>query len=189
MSKAFRYFFSAIVIMTMLLGSMAMAPAARSDATVHLKGGSFIPAQSNYAQGSQKYFIVQFSGPVQQAWKDAVTAEGAEILYYLPDFAFKVRMNPGIARRVERLNSVSAVVAYQPEFKLGSDLKRDGQVNLYRILIERGSNYGSVRSLVAQTGAEVLGFENDILVVAANGAFRGRHCAGGRCRIHQQLPA
>lgn len=171
MSKAFRYFFSAIVIMTMLLGSMAMAPAARSDATVHLKGGSFIPAQSNYAQGSQKYYIVQFTGPIQQAWKDAVTAEGAEILYYLPDFAFKVRMNPGIARRVERLNSVSAVVAYQPEFKFGSDLIRDGEMRLYRIRVERGSDYGVVRSLVAQTGAEVLGFENDILVVAANGAF------------------
>jgi hypothetical protein len=171
MSKAFRYFFSAIVIMTLLLGSMAMAPAARSNASLHLESGSFIPSQSNYAAGSQKYYIVQFAGPVQQSWKDAVTAEGAELLYYLPDFAFKVRMNPAIASRVERLSSVSAVVAYQPEFKLKADLKREGQVNLYRIRIEKGSDYGQVRSLIAQTGAELMGFENDILVVAANSAF------------------
>jgi hypothetical protein len=171
MSKAFRYFFSAIVILTLMLGSMAMAPAARSDASMHLKGGSFVPAQSKHAQGSQKYYIVQFAGPVQQSWKDAVTAEGAEILAYIPDFAFKVRMNPGIAKRVEAINAVSAVVAYQPEFKLGSDLTRDDETRLYRVRIERGSDYGLVRSLVARTGAEILSYEDDLMLVAANGAF------------------
>lgn len=171
MSKAFRYLFSAVVIMTLLLGSMAMAPAARSDASVHLKSGSFIPAQSNPAAGSQKYYIVQFAGPVQQAWKDALAAEGAEILYYLPDFAFKVRMNPSIASRVAKLNFVSGVTAYRPEFKFGSSLTRDGQVRLYRVRIERGADFGLVRSLVAQSGAQVVGFDNDILVVAANSAL------------------
>ncbi|MBI4760880.1 MAG: S8 family serine peptidase [Chloroflexota bacterium] len=171
MSKAFRYLFSAVVIMTLLLGSMAMAPAARSDASVHLKSGSFIPAQSNPAAGSQKYYIVQLAGPVQQAWKDALAAEGAEILYYLPDFAFKVRMNPSIASRVAKLNFVSGVTAYRPEFKFGSSLTRDGQVRLYRVRIERGADFGLVRSLVAQSGAQVVGFDNDILVVAANSAL------------------
>jgi subtilisin family serine protease len=171
MSKAVRYLVSAIAIATLLLGSLAMAPAARSDATIHLKGGSFVPAQSQFAAGSQKYYIVQFSGPVQQSWKDAVTAEGAEILAYIPDFAFKVRMNPGIAKRVEGKYFVSAVVAYQPEFKFGSDLKRDGETRLYQVRIEKGSDYGLVRSLVARTGSEVMGFDGDILVVAANSTF------------------
>jgi len=171
MSKAVRFLASAIVVLTLLLGSLAMVPAARSDAPIHLKGGSFVPSQSQFAAGSQKYFVVQFAGPVQQSWKDAVTVEGAEILAYIPDFAFKVRMNPSIARRVEGKNFVSAVVAYQPEFKLGTDLKRDGETRLYLIRIEQGSNFGFVRSLVAQTGAEILGFENDTVYVAANGAF------------------
>jgi len=179
MNKAFKYFFSAIVILTLLLGSMAMTPAARSDAPVHLKSGSFIPAQGNYAQGSQKYFIVQFAGPVQQAWKDAVAAEGAEFLDYLPDFAFKVRMNPAIASRVAKLNFVSGVTAYRPEFKFGSSLTRDGQVRLYRVRIERGSDFNAVRDLIAQSGAQTIGVENivesdfqsDTLVVAANSAL------------------
>src|SRR5512134_2857875 len=110
MSRATRYFVSAIVIVILAFGSMAMAPAARSDASVHLKSGSFVPAQSQFAAGSQKYYVVQFAGPVQQEWKDAITAEGAEILEYIPDFAFKVRMNPAIARQVGRLGSVSEVV-------------------------------------------------------------------------------
>ena len=171
MSKTIRFLISAIAVLTPVLGSLAMAPAARSDAPVHLKGGSFIPSQSNSSAGSQKYFIVQFAGPVQQSWKDGITAEGAEILAYIPDFAFKVRMNPAIAKRVEGKNFVNAVVAFQPEFKFGADLKRDAETRLYRIRIETGSDYGLVRSLVARTGAEVLGFEDDTIYVAANGTF------------------
>jgi hypothetical protein len=148
-----------------------MAPAARSAAPVHLKSGSFVPSQTDFAAGSQKYFIVQFAGPIQEAWKDAVTTEGAEILAYIPDFAFKVRMSPGIAKRVEGNSFVNAVVAYQPEFKLGADLKLDGETRLYQIRIEKGSDYGLVRSLIARTGSEVLSFDDDMLVVAANGAF------------------
>ena len=172
MSKAVRYSLSAIVVLTLLLGSMAMAPAARSDASIYLKSGVFVPSQSQLAaQGSQKYFIVQFTGPIQQAWKDEVSTEGAEVIDYIPDFAFKVRMNPAIANRVGQKNFVSAVIPFQAQFKFGSDLRRDGEKNVYLVRIEKGSNFGSVRSLVARTGAEILSFEEDILIVAANGSF------------------
>ena len=123
MNKTARYLVSAIVILTLVLGTSAMAPAARSNATVHLKGGSFIPAQGFTQQGSQKYFIVQFAGPVYQEWKDALAAQGAEVLDYIPDYSFKVRMNPAVARSVGQNSFVSAVVAYQPEFKFGADLE------------------------------------------------------------------
>src|SRR5687768_192027 len=172
MSKAIRYSFSAIVVLTLLLGSMAMAPAARLDASIHLKSGVFVPAQSEFAaQGSQKYYVVQFAGPIQQSWKDAVSAEGAEVLDYIPDFAFKVRMNPAIAARIEQIGFVNAVIPFQPQFKFGTDLRRDGEMNVYRIRIERGSDFGLVRSLVARTGAQILSFEEDLMLVAANGSL------------------
>lgn len=171
MSKAVRYVASAIILLTLVFGSLAMAPAARSSAPVLLKSGAFVPAQGQFATGSQKYFIVQFNGPIQQAWKDAITAAGAEILYYIPDYAFKVRMNPGIAKRLGGLSFVGSVVAYQPDFKLSSNLVRDTETRLYQVHIERGSDYGAMRALIAQTGAEVLSFDNDLLVIAANGAF------------------
>jgi hypothetical protein len=172
MEKTVRYVLSAVVILTLLLGSMAMAPAARLDALIHLKSGDFVPAQSQFAQqGSQKYYVVQFTGPIQQSWKDEVNAEGAEVLDYMPDFAFKVRMNPGIANRVRQLNFVSNVIPFQSQFKFGTDLRRDGELNVYRVRIERGSDFGLVRSLVARTGAQILSFEEDIMIVAANGSF------------------
>lgn len=151
MKKAVRYFVSALVIVVLTLGSMAMTPAQQA--------------------GSQKYFVVQFAGPIEESWKNEVTAEGAEILDYIPDFAFKVRMNPGIANRVAGKEFVASVTPFQPEFKFGADLKRDGEQNLYLVRIERGSDFGLTRAAVAQTGAEILSFEEDLMVVAANGSF------------------
>lgn len=172
MNKAFRFLFTAVAAVALTLGSVAMAPAARSDASVRLKSGVFVPAQSRFAQqGSQKYYLVQFTGPIQQAWKDAVSAEGGEILDYTPDFAFKVRMNPAIANRVQQLGFVSAVIPFQPHFKFGTDLRLEGETNVYLIRIERGSDFGLVRSLVARTGAVILGYEDDMMTVAANGSL------------------
>ncbi|MFL7869049.1 MAG: S8 family serine peptidase [Anaerolineales bacterium] len=154
MIKAIRYLVITIIVLTLTLGSMAMLPAPQGD-----------------QQNSQKYFVVQFSGPIQESWKQAVNGEGAQVLDYIPDFAFKVRMNPGIANRIEQFDFVSQVTPFPSAFKFGPDLKRDGEVNVYRIRIERGSDFGLVRSLVARTGAEILGFENDLMVVAANGSL------------------
>jgi hypothetical protein len=149
-----------------------MTPAARSEAAIRLKSGVFVPSQSGAAaQASGRYFIVQFTGPVQQAWRDALTAEGAEVLDYIPDFAFKVRMNAGIAQRVRQMDFVSSVIPFRAQFKFGADLKRDGETNAYLIRIERGSNFGAARALIAQTGAQVLSFEGDSLIVAANSSL------------------
>ncbi|MCC6500774.1 MAG: S8 family serine peptidase [Anaerolineales bacterium] len=172
MNKPVRFVLTAVVILTLVLGSMAMTPAARSEATIHLKSGVFVPANSDTAaQVSGRYFIVQFAGPIQQAWKDALTAQGTEVLDYIPDFAFKVRMNAGIAQRVRGMSFVSNVIPFRAQFKFGADLKRDGETNVYMIRIERGTNFGAARALIAATGAQALAFENDTLIVAANGAF------------------
>ena len=172
MNRTVRYLLSAIVALTLLLGSVAMAPAARSESSIYLKSGVFVPSQlDGAAQASGRYFIVQFNGPIQQAWKDALTAEGAEVLNYIPDYAFKVRMNAGIAQRVRGMNFVGSVIPFRAQFKFGADLKRDSATNVYMVRIERGTNFAAVRALVAQTGAQVLAYQNDTLIVAANGSF------------------
>ncbi len=90
MNKTVRYLLSAMVVLTLLLGSVTMAPAARSEASIHLKSGVFVPSQlESAAQASGRYFIVQFAGPVEQSWKDALTAEGAEVLGYIPTLRSK----------------------------------------------------------------------------------------------------
>ena len=56
--------------------------------------------------GPPLYYIVQFDGPMEQAWKDQAAERGAEFLGYIPYFAFKVRMNPAQARQPENQNPI-----------------------------------------------------------------------------------
>jgi hypothetical protein len=44
-------------------------------------------------------------------------------------------------------------------------------MNVYQVRIERGADFGLVRSLVARSGAQILGYEEDLMVVAADGSF------------------
>jgi subtilisin family serine protease len=120
-----------------------------------------------YRPGLRGYYIVQFQGPVQESWKAQVEATGAELLDYIPDFAFKVRMSPSQAREVGRLDAVAWLGIFQPAYKLSPDLKRNGQF-LYRVRLERGVDFGAVTQAVAGTGAEVLASRGARLLVAAD---------------------
>jgi serine protease AprX len=160
--------------------SQASPPRQGPPAAIKLKAATFVPGLgqapaippgltiAGYAQAQRGYYIVQFNGPVEQAWKDQLTALGAELLGYIPDFAFKVRMNPAQAARVENLNSVAWVGLFQPAYKLSPDLAREG-TNLYRVRVERGADAGLTMAAVVQSGAQVLrGQGSNILLVAAD---------------------
>src|SRR5215208_2774570 len=86
--------------------SAQQGPANGAAAPIRLKAATFTPARgeqpaippgltiAGYAATQRGYFLVQFAGPVLDAWKAAVAANGGELLDYVPDFAFKVRMTP-----------------------------------------------------------------------------------------------
>ena len=103
------------------LGMTDFAPGEREKPTI--PPGLTI---SGYPQGKQGYYIAQFSGPIRQKWKEELAATGAEILDYIPDFAFKVRMTPAQAHQVKELESVTWVGLFHPAYKLSVDLKRNG---------------------------------------------------------------
>jgi len=170
-----------LLILLASAGSSARVTAQTPAPPIRLKAVTFTPALgekpdippglslARYAQGQQGYYIVQFQGAVQQSWRDAVTATGAELLSYIPDFAFKVRMNPAQARQVVRLDGVTWVGIFQPAYKLNPNLARDG-VNLYTVRLEEGSNTGLAIVAIAGSGAELLGQDGNILRVAADSA-------------------
>ncbi len=64
---------------------------------------------------------------------------GGELLEYIPDFAFKVRMTPGAGAAVRRLPSVRWVGLFHPAYKLSPRLKRGGE-RLYIVRLEPGSD-------------------------------------------------
>ncbi len=157
------------------------AAAADSEAPIRLQAATFTPARgerpdippgltiAGYAAGRAGYYLVQFAGPVREAWKDQVAALGGELLDYIPDFAFKVRMTPAAAARAEALDAVAWVGLYHPAYKLGSGPAGDGS-HLYRVRIERGADAGRATAAVAATGATVLQRHDGFLLVGADGA-------------------
>ncbi len=185
MNKSVRLILSVFAILSLVFGSFAMVSAVRGQqeqpAPIYLEAGTFVPGESEittppgltiagYPANTRGYYIVQFGGPVEQAWKDQVTALGADVLDYIPDFAFKVRMNPGQAKKVQQLANVSYVGIFQPAFKLNPSLAAAGELGVYSVRIERGAEYGLARAAIAQTGSELLQAEGELLTVIASRA-------------------
>lgn len=171
-----------LLTLVLLVSIGSASPEVQSqEAPIRLKVTQFTPARgerpaiapgltiAEYAHGQRGYYIVQFQGPVEQAWKESVAATGAELLEYIPDFAFKVRMNPNQARQVERLNSVGWVGIFHPAYKLSPELQREG-TGLYRVRIEQDANAGQTTAVVASSGATVLARAENILTIAADSA-------------------
>src|SRR4030095_62939 len=141
-----------------------------SAAPIRLKAATFTPARgerpdippgltiASYAAGERGYFIVQFAGPVMDAWKAQVAAAGAELLDYVPDFAFKARMTPDAADRGAALDSVAWVGVFHPAYKMDPTLVRGaGASRLYRVRIERGADVDATVNEIAGAGAKVVG--------------------------------
>ena len=128
-------FMAAGLLMVALLilsgtGAADLAAQQNDAAPIRLQADTFIPAAgeqpdippgltiSGYARGTNGYYIVQFNGPVQEDWKAQLAGVGGELLDYIPDFAYKTRMNPAQAARAAGLDSVAWVGLFQPAFKI-----------------------------------------------------------------------
>jgi hypothetical protein len=169
------------LLLILLIPASSMAgPAAQGQAaSIRLKTAVFTPAKgekpdippgltiAGYAAGQRGYYIVQFAGAVEEAWPEDVAALGAELLDYIPDNAFKVRMNPGQARKVARLDNVAWVGLFQPAYKLHPALADGG---LFTVRVEHGADAGLTAAAIAQSGAEILAREGYILLIAAESA-------------------
>ena len=68
------------------------------------------------------YYFVQFAGPILAEWRADLEKQGAEIMDYVPDFAYIVRMDEQTLDRVTQLQTIRWVGLYQPVFRLSNDL-------------------------------------------------------------------
>ncbi len=77
---------------------------------------------SGYEPGEEGLYIVHMLGPVHPLWKATLQYMGVDIVNYVPNYAYEVRMTPEQASQVEKLYFVDWVGVYQPGFKLARDL-------------------------------------------------------------------
>lgn len=170
---------AAAVSVSIVLSAQQGPPVARGEAAIQLKGRTFTPGRgeqpeippglaiSGYATGQRGYFLVQFEGPILESWKADVSKAGVELLDYIPDFAFKVRMTPAQAVQIEKLNPVVWVGLFHPAYKLDANLSRNG-ARAYTVRIERGANAAAAAAVIAATGAQVLQREGSLMTVLAD---------------------
>lgn len=117
-------------LMSAVLATQTPQPSDPSGPAIRLRAASFTPSRGDTPDvaadppspparaGGRAEYLVQFGGPVQEAWKASLAAEGAELLEYMPDFAFRVRLSPERAARVRQLPFVAWVGTYHPAYKL-----------------------------------------------------------------------
>ena len=72
-------------------------------------------------------YVVQFVGPIQDAWLNTLKSTGAEVITYVPNNAYVVRADRraafGIWQLKERNSFVQWVGDYEPAFRLTSSLR------------------------------------------------------------------
>jgi hypothetical protein len=116
------------------------------------------------------YYIVQFDGPVLPEWKQALVQNGVEILDYVPDFAFSVRMNSSQAAAVEALAHVRWVGPFKAQYRLSNgaleQLHENGgnvhgdRVSL-RVILFAGADAGSSQAAIQAIGGSVEAINTD----------------------------
>ncbi len=114
-----------------LLSVFATQPAAESP-QIRLQYASFDPLkaeprlpdalQMQFEADKPAMMLVQFNGPVQQAWKEAVEATGARLYDYIPEHAFLTRIDGETAQALRSLPFVRWVGAYHPAYRLPASL-------------------------------------------------------------------
>ena len=103
---------------------------------IHLAAGTFDPLSEldrmalprewtldRYPKREAGYYIVQFKGPVLEAWKGAVVSAGVGLLDYIPQFAYIAKMTQDARGKIQAMDSVRWIGIYQPGFRVAPDLR------------------------------------------------------------------
>ncbi|KPL91356.1 carboxypeptidase regulatory-like domain-containing protein [Herpetosiphon geysericola] len=118
------------------LNQLAGAQAADLD-TIGLRGISFNPlknvptVQSSLSQSptaDPQLWLVQFAGPLKDAWLDEITKAGAERVIYMPNNAYLIWANGQTLAKLDSLSKSNVAIqwagAYHPEYRLAPELRQ-----------------------------------------------------------------
>jgi subtilisin family serine protease len=129
---------------------------------IRLKAATFDPladepqvAQSVRASveaGGESTYLVQFSGPVTEAWKAAAAQAGARLYGYIPDYAFIARIDAADLARVRGLPAVRWVGLYHPAYRLDSELQSSASNGTSSLVVQTLPD-ANLAELAAQVGA------------------------------------
>lgn len=149
---------------------------------VRLKHGTVYMTRSvpesdttNRQGAARSLYLLQFTGPVRPAYKQAVVSRGAELGDYLPENAFIARMSASQAKKVAELPYVRGVAVYQPEQKIDRSLR--GSVGSTQQRVRVTTFTPSTKAVVEQLstlGARPLSFGHGTLEAEVTASSLGQ---------------
>jgi hypothetical protein len=120
--------------------------------------------QSQNSPGRIGYYIVQFDGPVMPDWKEALVQHGVEIMDYVPDFAFSVRMNSNQVNSVKAMSHVRWVGPFEAQYRLSNGAleqlhekggNRDSGTVSLKVILFAGADVGANQAAIQAIGGSI----------------------------------
>ncbi len=165
--------------------------------TIHLKAGPIhtdaVPAAANERRevptasvasysieqtgnndSQERYYIVQFKGPVLEEWKDELAGTGAVLFDYIPNNAFVIRMDTLQKEQVDSLDFVKWTGEYKASYKHRLDtgngenipISSSAQENVdIVVLLFDGSDKQKIAEEITSQDAEVMESSGNVLRV------------------------
>lgn len=142
---------------------------------------SYLGLSRDVPKGEYDYYLVQFRGKVTEHFKNRVADAGAELLGYIPDNAYIVRMNSNVLNAVKGFDFIKFIQIYQPAYRVSprilfEDIKadpdiKDGNVMMY-LRCFPGEDLEAFRNTLASLkGVNVTGgYSNTVIEVSPDRA-------------------
>jgi hypothetical protein len=104
-----------------------------------------------------QYHIVQFTGPTQSHWIHEIQETGAEILGYIPDYSYIMRLEGNSKEEITKLPFFRWVGPYEPVYKIQEGLlEREGEIELNVLVFnDNWRNIQYVRNRLMGLGAVI----------------------------------
>jgi subtilisin family serine protease len=152
-----------VIVVTLLLTlgmpqlSAQMSPP--SQPLIRLKAATFDPLadEPQVTQSAPALvhgvgtYLLQFQGPVTEAWKADAARAGARLYGYIPDYAFIARIDAADLAQVRGLPSVRWVGPYHSAYRLDSELHASSS-GAQRLVVQTFPD-ANLTALAAQIGA------------------------------------
>ncbi|MCK4632209.1 MAG: S8 family serine peptidase, partial [candidate division Zixibacteria bacterium] len=119
------------ILLCLILLFLPVIGEAETDYSLRLKTKDFVPQKmSNTAALSEsltgRHVLIQFDGPLDQATRSQLSAEGIEILDYIPNFAYSAKINHPIDQTLADSYDIRWIDAIEPALKIEPLLSRNG---------------------------------------------------------------
>src|SRR3989338_8357211 len=116
------------------------------------------------------YLVVQFQSPITQDTKKQVQKVGAELLSYVPESAFIVRISEKFSPLLSNIKAVKWVGDYEPELKLSPALTRNDAANEEQVMslhvkLFSGEKSAILKSVVQKHSGSIVYDKKDIVKV------------------------